>query len=136
MRPVRLGTGPLECAVSIYVVLVLVFGFLAATATAVGAAYASRLHYRFLQHTYDKGGLGHLTVAADALRDSDEVQRETLMVVVNDLHGPGCGEEHGTQPPSVDPLRDAHREFDAPRTLDDEIETRCVLTPAEPRYEG
>jgi hypothetical protein len=55
--------------VSSYVLLAIIFGSSASVATAVGYAYVSRLRYRFLQHTYDKGGSPDLMIAAEATRD-------------------------------------------------------------------
>jgi hypothetical protein len=71
--------------VSPYVVLAIVFGSSATIATAVGYAYVSRLRYRFLQHTYDKGGPADLMVAAEATRDPGDDTDRTVVIVQADL---------------------------------------------------
>jgi hypothetical protein len=91
--------------VSPYVVLEIVFGSSATIATAAGYAYISRLHYRFLQHTYDKGGTPDLMVAAEATRDPGDDMGSTVVIVQNDLSpllSEGASDSHEQVPLPVD----------------------------------
>jgi hypothetical protein len=92
--------------VSIYVIVWMIVGSLAAIATAFGLAYACRLHYRFLQHTYDHGGPAHLMIAAEALRDSDPEGGRTVVIGHNDLQWCRCGDGNVAQHPPRTPTND------------------------------
>jgi hypothetical protein len=76
--------------VSIYVVLVLILGFLAVITTAVAVAIVMRSpdrhEYGFYWRVYKKGGRDDLQLAADIVRAGREHRRRRpLVVVLNDL---------------------------------------------------
>lgn len=67
-----------------YVLLAIAVGSSTAIATAFGHAYVSRLHYRFLQHAYDKGGTPDLIAAAEATRDRGDDPPRTGVIGQHD----------------------------------------------------